>query len=149
MFSFDSRPVLKEALQQACKKHNLQATSWFVTKMIELYEMIKVQHGIMIIGRPMSCKSKLYSILSEALTKLAEENKFDKFTTYHKAMFKVINPKSMTLHQLYGWVSSTPFLHYFQFFFTTSQSCKFAFSSIKTRSRSQSVKLLDDKMLMQ
>ena len=106
----DSRPVLKEALEQACKKHNLQATSWFITKMIELYEMVKVQHGIMIIGRPMSCKSKLYSILSEALTKLAEENKFDKFTTYHKAMFKVINPKSMTLHQLYGWVSSTPFL---------------------------------------
>ena len=111
-----NRPVLKEALQQACKKHNLQATSWFVTKMIELYEMIKVQHGIMIIGRPMSCKSQLYSILSEALTKLAEENKFDKFTTYHKAMFKVINPKSMTLHQLYGFVSSTPFLLYFQVF---------------------------------
>ena len=105
---------MKEALQQACKKHNLQATTWFVTKMIELYEMIKVQHGIMIIGRPMSCKSQLYSILSEALTKLAEENKFDKFTTYHKAMFKVINPKSMTLHQLYGWVSSVPFLLYFQ-----------------------------------
>ena len=84
--------------------------------MIELYEMIKVQHGIMIIGRPMSCKSQLYSILSEALTKLAEENKFDKFTTYHKAMFKVINPKSMTLHQLYGWVSFIPFLAYIPVF---------------------------------
>ena len=83
-----SRPVLTEALQQACKKHNLQATPWFVKKMIELYEMTKVQHGIMVIGGPMSCKSKLYMILSEALTILAEENKFDKFTTYQKAMFK-------------------------------------------------------------
>ena len=50
----------------------------------------------------MSCKSQLYSILAECLTKLAEENKFDKFTTYHKAGYKVVNPKSMTLHQLYG-----------------------------------------------
>ena len=96
------RPVLKEALQAACKKNKLQATEWFVKKMMELYEMIKVQHGIMVIGGPMSCKSQLYSILSEALTMLAEENKFDKFTTYHKASFKVVNPKSMTLHQLYG-----------------------------------------------
>ena len=96
------RPVLQESLEEACRNNKLQPIPWFINKMMEFYEMLQVQHGIMIIGRPMSCKTQLYKILSEGLTKLAEENKFDQFTTYHKSAFKVVNPKSMTLHQLYG-----------------------------------------------
>ena len=38
----------------------------------------------------------------EALTKLAEEKRYDSNTTYHKSYGRVINPKSVTLHQLYG-----------------------------------------------
>jgi dynein heavy chain len=97
-----TRPVLKEALETTCKKNKLQPTPWFINKMIEFYEMIQVQHGIMVIGRPMSCKTQLYTILSETLTQLAETDKYDVNYTYHKAYFKIINPKSMTMHQLYG-----------------------------------------------
>ena len=58
-----NRPVLKQGLEETCRKRNLQPTPWFINKMIEFYEMVQVQHGIMIIGRPMSSKTSLYSIL--------------------------------------------------------------------------------------
>lgn len=96
------RPVMLEGLKESCLKMGLEPTPWFLNKMMEFYEMLQVQHGIMIIGKPMSCKSSLYSILSEGLTLLAEQNKFDKNTTYHRTSYKIVNPKSMTLHQLYG-----------------------------------------------
>ena len=48
--------------------------------------MLQVQHGIMIIGRPLTCKSVLWVILSESLSKLCEENRFDQNTTYPLCM---------------------------------------------------------------
>ena len=39
----------------------------------QLYEMIHVQHGIMLVGEPMSCKTKLYEVLSDTLTHLSEQ----------------------------------------------------------------------------
>ena len=45
-----SRPILRNGLEETCRKRNLQPTEWFIDKIIEFYEMIQVQHGIMIIG---------------------------------------------------------------------------------------------------
>ena len=70
-----TRKVLEAELKVTCKKNKLQPTSWFINKCLEFYEMIQVQHGIMIIGRPMTCKTKLWVVLSESLTKLSEENR--------------------------------------------------------------------------
>ena len=39
----------------------------------QLYEMIHVQHGIMLVGEPMSCKTKLYEVLADTLTHLSEK----------------------------------------------------------------------------
>ena len=40
---------------------------------LQLYEMIHVQHGIMLVGEPMSCKTKLYEVLADTLTHLSEQ----------------------------------------------------------------------------
>ena len=64
----------------------------------------------MIIGDPMSCKTEAYKILSEALTHLAtpqlnegeEAGPEVTSSSYQKTSYKIINPKSMTMPQLYG-----------------------------------------------
>ena len=40
---------------------------------MQLYEMLHIQHGIVIIGETMSCKTMLYKMLAETLTFLADE----------------------------------------------------------------------------
>ena len=40
---------------------------------MELYEMLHIQHGIVLIGETMSCKTTLYKMLAETLTCLADE----------------------------------------------------------------------------
>lgn len=42
----------------------------FITKVIELYEMICVRHGLMVVGPTGGGKSKNIAVLQEALTHL-------------------------------------------------------------------------------
>ena len=80
-----------------CTEFKLKPTDWFLDKVVQLYELVLVRHGIMIIGEPMSCKTETYHILAESLSLLAAEKKGEFKTTY-----KVINPKSITMDRLYG-----------------------------------------------
>ena len=59
-------------MQDLCEKHNLQATDWFVEKICQLEAMLNVRHGVMMIGEPMSAKTRAYNILAETLTTLAD-----------------------------------------------------------------------------
>ena len=68
--------------------------------------MILIRTGIMLIGDPMSCKTQSFSILAEALTSLAEPTRMGP-AVESRTSFKVINPKSMTMVQLYGSFDSS------------------------------------------
>eukprot|EP00095_Tigriopus_kingsejongensis_P002576 maker-scaffold274_size229011-snap-gene-1.23 protein:Tk02576 transcript:maker-scaffold274_size229011-snap-gene-1.23-mRNA-1 annotation:"hypothetical protein LOTGIDRAFT_210054" len=92
------RSLLINTVESKCREFQLQPTPWFIGKVLQLYEMVLVRHGIMIIGEPMSCKSKTYHILAEALTELASAPGSTEF----KTAYKIINPKSVTMNQLYG-----------------------------------------------
>ena len=67
---------------------------------MQLQAMLHVRHGVMIIGDPMSGKTKTNKILAESLTTLAER----KIPEQHefKVQSTIINPKSITMAQLYG-----------------------------------------------
>lgn len=61
MPSFE-RAELIECLIEEIKKKNLQPTPWFVEKCMQIYEMILVRHGLMIVGRPMGGKTSAYQV---------------------------------------------------------------------------------------
>jgi dynein heavy chain, axonemal len=90
--------VFNEAVRDACKKHNKQCTDAFLEKVQQLYEMILVRHGLMIVGLPFGGKTTAYRILAEALGMVEERGGMDE----HKAVYTVINPKAITMGQLYG-----------------------------------------------
>ncbi|MEJ1273900.1 hypothetical protein NN561_004775 [Cricetulus griseus] len=66
--------------------------------LFQIYEMMLVRHGYMIVGDPMGGKTSAYKVLAAALGELHEANQMEEFAVE----FKIINPKAITMGQLYG-----------------------------------------------
>lgn len=56
------RDELENCLLKELAKRNLQATPWYLEKIIQVYEMILVRHGLMIVGEPMGGKTCAYQV---------------------------------------------------------------------------------------
>jgi dynein heavy chain len=93
--------MLEAAIEENCKKLNLQMVRPFFEKIIQLYEMMLVRHGYMLVGEPFSGKTCAYRVLADSLSDLATKYPNDK-SEWLKVQYKVINPKSITMGQLYG-----------------------------------------------
>lgn len=68
--------ILNRAVDDACKAANIQNTPFFLEKVQQLYEMIVVRHGLMIVGLPFGGKTTSYRILAEALGLVEERVKW-------------------------------------------------------------------------
>lgn len=86
------------AVRQACNENNIQCTEVFLEKVQQLYEMILVRHGLMIVGHSFGGKTTAYRMLARALELLEEREQLNE----NRAIYTVINPKSITMGQLYG-----------------------------------------------
>jgi dynein heavy chain len=87
---------LVTAIQAEAEALRLQATEPFITKVIQLYEMIVVRHGLMIVGYSFAGKTCSYRVLAGALGRMSEKG------LEAKVKITVTNPKSITMGQLYG-----------------------------------------------
>ncbi|XP_037363374.1 dynein axonemal heavy chain 3 isoform X2 [Talpa occidentalis] len=90
--------VFIDVLNENIKKMKLQPVPWFIGKIIQIYEMMLVRHGYMIVGDAMGGKTCAYKVLAAALGDLYAANQMEEFAVE----YKIINPKAITMGQLYG-----------------------------------------------
>ncbi|CAG5104629.1 Oidioi.mRNA.OKI2018_I69.chr1.g1402.t2.cds [Oikopleura dioica] len=89
--------TLNATIEKVMRARNLDPTDWVKTKIQQIYEMMIVRHGFMIVGATMGGKTVNYSCLAEALTIMSEDSE-----EILPIEYRVINPKSITMNQLYG-----------------------------------------------
>uniref|UniRef100_A0A3P8ZCE8 AAA+ ATPase domain-containing protein n=1 Tax=Esox lucius TaxID=8010 RepID=A0A3P8ZCE8_ESOLU len=87
-----------ECAEECCKNHNVQPTQVFKEKMIQTYEMMIVRHGFMLVGEPFAGKTKVLHVLADTLTLMKERGYNDE----ERVHFRTVNPKSITMGQLFG-----------------------------------------------
>jgi dynein heavy chain len=92
------------AVKRQCAIHNLQPTDAFLLKVIQLYEMVVVRHGLMLVGQPFSGKSAALKVLAGALGELSDASVTGPL--FNRVQQVVINPKAVTMGQLYGELST-------------------------------------------
>ncbi|KTF88877.1 hypothetical protein cypCar_00027703 [Cyprinus carpio] len=93
--------TLEESIRNVCAIKCLKDVDGFITKCIQLYETTVVRHGLMLVGPSGSGKTKCYEVLGAAMTALKGQpsvsgGEYESVQTY------VLNPKSITMGQLYG-----------------------------------------------
>ncbi|CCW67051.1 unnamed protein product [Phytomonas sp. Hart1] len=88
-----------EVLSEKATERHLQPTGVFIRKCIEMYEMIILRHGQMIVGPTMGGKTSARQVFQSAMIKLRKElnnMRFADVKTY------ALSPKAITMSQLYG-----------------------------------------------
>ncbi|KAI8896128.1 dynein heavy chain and region D6 of dynein motor-domain-containing protein [Globomyces pollinis-pini] len=92
---------LLRAINNNCDKLGLQPEENFIKKCIQLYETTVVRHGLMLVGPSGGGKSSCLRVLSKSLSQL-QGTIAPNGTTFQKVQVNVLNPKSITMGQLYG-----------------------------------------------
>lgn len=93
--------LLMGSLKKSCDQLGLQPVEPFLQKCIQLYETTLVRHGLMLVGPTGGGKTSNTRALGKAMTSLqgqiAPNGK-----PFEKVKISVMNPKSITMGQLYG-----------------------------------------------
>ncbi|XP_065898705.1 dynein axonemal heavy chain 3-like isoform X2 [Dysidea avara] len=89
---------LTDSLVHSIETMDLRPVDWFITKIIQIYEMMLVRHGFMIVGDHMGGKTSAAKVLAASLADLSTSGLMEEY----RVEYKIINPKSITMGQLYG-----------------------------------------------
>lgn len=56
------RADLIECIKERIEEKQLCGSPWYMEKIMQIYEMILVRHGLMIVGRPLGGKTQAYQV---------------------------------------------------------------------------------------
>jgi dynein heavy chain len=93
---------LQMAIENQLEKRGLQKIDTLITKIIQVHETQLVRHGMMIVGEAGSAKSTNSGVLSDALNQLKDDGVVDKDGFFQHTTLYTLNPKSITMGELYG-----------------------------------------------
>ena len=88
---------LKNKIIELCQLRNLNPENKFIDKILQLYSIQKMHHGVMMVGQSGTGKSAAWKILLEALTALDNI----------KGESYIIDPKAVNKENLYGKLDQT------------------------------------------
>jgi dynein heavy chain, axonemal len=92
------------AIEDALTARKLQINANLAVKIVQLYESKITRHGNMLVGKTLSGKTTLTEVLYDACNLLADQmQNEDKFP---KVLKEVINPKSISNNELFGYFDS-------------------------------------------
>eukprot|EP00614_Pseudopedinella_elastica_P018404 CAMPEP_0172648382 /NCGR_PEP_ID=MMETSP1068-20121228/241239_1 /TAXON_ID=35684 /ORGANISM="Pseudopedinella elastica, Strain CCMP716" /LENGTH=2530 /DNA_ID=CAMNT_0013462701 /DNA_START=4 /DNA_END=7593 /DNA_ORIENTATION=- len=94
------RTLFKEAFEDVCAVRNIQPNDYLYEKVVQTYDMMVVRHGFMIVGAPFAGKTSNWSGLAALLALL--HLRFPDDPKWTNVLPLVMNPKSITMGQLYG-----------------------------------------------
>uniref|UniRef100_A0A8C9QA43 Dynein heavy chain hydrolytic ATP-binding dynein motor region domain-containing protein n=1 Tax=Spermophilus dauricus TaxID=99837 RepID=A0A8C9QA43_SPEDA len=96
--------ILQSTIVDVMNGKNLQPETCMVEKVIQFYETMLVRHGVMLVGPTGGGKTTVYQILAETLGNLQKLDLGNPF--YQAVKTYVLNPKSITMGELYGEVNN-------------------------------------------
>lgn len=88
---------LRDMLELMCAKYNVVPNTHFIEKVMQLDQIIRLHHGVMMVGPSGSGKSVAWKILLECLTKIDGI----------KGEGYIVDPKAVTKDELYGKLDNT------------------------------------------
>lgn len=88
---------LGTAIRKVTKARNLTPSDAWMTKILQLYQIQRIHHGVMMVGQSASGKSEIWDVLLQALHNVEGI----------EGMCHVIDPKVMSKEALYGSLDST------------------------------------------
>ncbi|GLE01654.1 hypothetical protein PINS_up010488 [Pythium insidiosum] len=105
LFPGKSKPQLNlgaliRVMKLTIERLKLQAHPFFLLKVQQLYETLCVRHGLMVVGATGGGKSSNITVLADALTELKSLGEVGQ--AYERVLRYQLNPKSITMGQLYG-----------------------------------------------
>ncbi|CAD7941177.1 unnamed protein product [Amoebophrya sp. A25] len=89
---------LEDYIRSCLRANGYQETSHIIKKTISTYETKMTRHGNMLVGNTLGGKTVAWKTLQEAKCNL----KADKIEGFEKVLSYILNPKSVTMDQLYG-----------------------------------------------
>lgn len=92
------QPKFQESLNNSMKSQKMVPHADFKVKVNQLNDMIKTRHGLMLVGDDMTGKSSVFKTLAMTINSLANDGENEMKVNYY-----VINSKSVTINQLYGY----------------------------------------------
>ncbi|VDP28696.1 unnamed protein product [Schistosoma curassoni] len=98
-----------EEIETVLQDMNLQIITEQVLKIIQFYETLIVRHGVMLVGPTGGGKTTIYRVLAKVLNNLHIAEFMNKKPEYQPVKMYVLNPKSITMGELYGEVNKLTF----------------------------------------
>jgi len=92
--------ILIKCIKEKISKNQLTCSDYLITKILDFNNIMSVRHAIMIVGDPMASKSTILKIYIEAAIEYFSLMKLNRIIKHD-----VINPKSITSKQLFGYVN--------------------------------------------